>query len=98
MTGKTREVPIEIYYDYGVDDIGMNIDFLVESKTWTQTKQTIDAIHFKTQGTRKSIIKYIEEDYGREIELRKIVGQTWNQIEEAIKLNRVPKYDGRRRE
>jgi len=94
MTGKTREVPIEIYYDYGVDDIGMNIDFLVESKHWGMvSKQTIDAKDFQLSGTRKTIIKHIEEDYGRELELRRIVGVVWNQIEEAIKLNRAPKYE-----
>lgn len=96
MTGKSREVPIEIYYDYGIDDLGMNIDFLVEEGVWPLTKQTIDATHFGMKGTRQTLINQIEKDYDIEIEVRKLVGEAWKTIEDAIKLNRLPKYRERR--
>jgi len=34
LTGKKRNVRIPIFYDYGIDDISANVDFLVEENYW----------------------------------------------------------------
>ena len=35
ITGKIREVEFDLFYDYGMDSIGANIDFLLKTKHWT---------------------------------------------------------------
>jgi len=38
LTGKKRDVTFPIFYDYGVDDIGSCVDFLLESVHWKKIK------------------------------------------------------------
>jgi len=105
LTGKKRTVVFPIFDDYGVDDLSSNIDFLLENGIWkmgtvrrtnpkTKKKATgriIKATHFNLEGTKNKIISQIELD-GLENDLRLLVGETWNDIEEKIRLNRKPKY------
>lgn len=91
LTGKIREVEFPIYYDYGVDDIRSCIEFLVTEKYWTKTKLTIHADRLKISGTMDKLIREIE-DRGLERKLRWEVGKAWMEIEEALKLNRKPRY------
>ena len=91
LTGKVREINIPIYYDYGIDDIGANIDFLVAEDHWKKTKQTITVPEWDYQGTRDTIIRNIER-YFKEEDLQLLVGDVWKQIEEDIRLNRKKRY------
>jgi len=105
ITGKVRDCLFPIYYDYGVDDLSANIDFLLQSGIWsmgkvktanpkTKTKgegRTIIASDFKLEGTKQKIITEIELR-SLEKDLQLLVGETWNSIEEDIRLNRKPKY------
>jgi len=91
LTGKVREVDIPIYYDYGIDDIGANIDFLVTEGHWKKTKQTIAVPEFDISGTRETLIRNIEH-YSREKDLQELVGEVWNQIEDDLRLNRKRRY------
>ena len=92
LTGKVREVSFNIFYDYGVDDIGSCVDFLVEEKHWGKTKNTIHATELELDGGRDTIIRGIE-DKGLERKLKRIVSKVWNQIEEDLKLNRKGRYE-----
>lgn len=96
ITGKVREVEFPIYYDYGIDNIGSIIDFLVKEKCWKKADggQKIDP-----QGdlglvpsTRAKLIKDIE-DGSLEDELNQIVAEEWKAIEDSLKLNRKSKYE-----
>jgi RecA/RadA recombinase len=91
LTGKVRKVPLSIYYDYGIDDIAENIDFLVDEGRWKKIKGTIEAKDFNFSGTKQSIIAHIE---GRALskELQRIVGEVWHKIEDGLKMDRKPKY------
>ena len=93
LTGKVREVSFPIYYDYGVDDLTANIDFLVSQGHWKKKLKgtTINAPEFDLVATREKIIQHIELNF-LEKELQEIVGETWNNIEEEIRLDRKPKY------
>jgi recombination protein RecA len=91
LTGKVREVDIPIYYDYGIDDIGANIDFLVSEQHWKKTKQTIEASEFDMSGTRDTLIRNMEH-YSHEKKLQKLVGTVWGKIEEELRLNRKRRY------
>ena len=61
LTGKERDVPIKIWYDYGIDDISVNIDFLLEEEHWRKKKQTILAKEFNIEATKGVLLEQIEE-------------------------------------
>lgn len=92
LTGKIREVDFTIYYDYGVDDIGSCIDFMVDEELWPQKKNTIEASDLDLKGTRANLISQIEKG-DREGDLFQAVQLAWDEIETSLKLNRKPKYD-----
>ena len=105
LTGKVRNCTFPIFYDYGVDDLTANVDFLLENGIWKMgtvkrvnpktkkkpTGRTIHATHFKLEGTKDKIINQIELR-SLEKDLQLLVGETWNDIEEKIRLDRKPKY------
>ena len=91
LTGKRREAPISIYYDYGVDDIKENILYLVSEAIFPKRKNTIIAEELGIEGTIEKIIKQIELN-GMQNDLQALVGKTWLEIEESLKLGRKQKY------
>lgn len=92
LTGKDHTISFPIYNSYGIDNIGGCIDYLVEEGHWKANKGTIKAPEFEYTGDREGLIKLIEEG-DRFRELRQIVGQVWQDIEEATKLKRKPRYE-----
>ena len=93
LTGRLETVGFPILVDYGVDDIGSMIDWLVSEGFWKKkTKQTIDAKEFG-EGRRESLITQFDEDRGKLEELREAVGSCWQEIEESIATKRRPKYE-----
>jgi hypothetical protein len=95
ITGKHRIAHFPVYYDYGIDDTGACVDFLLEEGEWDKEKQTILAAMdngFKLEATREKLIRQIEEQ-GQVEALRQTVGRVWAEIEEALELKRKPKYD-----
>lgn len=95
LTGKLREVEFDIFYDYGVDNIGSMIDFLVEEEVWKEgtrdKKKGLIADGLDLFGTRPQLIQAIEED-GLEPELITITAAAWKDIENSLKLKRKPRY------
>lgn len=103
--GNRRKVGFSIFDDYGVDDISSNIDFLLENGVWRMGKaktvnpktkkkgegRTIQATDFHLQGTKEKLITDIELR-SLEKDLQLLVGETWQNIEEAKRLRRKPKY------
>lgn len=87
FNGKIREVEFDIFYDYGIDDVMANIEFLVSCGRWKKTSQTIDATDFGLKGTIQTVAAGIEK--GRfEKALQEIVGEAWNVIEESVRTDR----------
>lgn len=95
LTGKTPKVDSAIYPDYGIDDIGTCVDYLVDEGYWKKTKQSIEAGEFDVILTRDKLIEKIETE-GWVEELRGIVGKCWREIEEktreAALTGRKPRY------
>lgn len=92
-TGKERDVFYDVYYDYGIDDLGSCINFLVGEKHWKKTSNgVITAPELDLKGTTKKLIMDIEKK-GLERKLKKLTGRVWKEIEDSILLNRKPKYD-----
>lgn len=86
-----REAKFDIYYDYGIDDTGSIIDWLVSSGYWKKRGAVIDAIDLNEKTTRSRLIKIIE-DNGNEQELKNIVQTYWIQKEDELKLNRKKRF------
>ena len=90
ITGEKHEVLMDIYPEYGIDDIGSCIDYLIAEGKWTKGK-IIDAVGLDFKGTRTAIIQHIENN-NLIRELQSIVGECWKEIKEACSLNRRKKY------
>ncbi len=91
-TGKLRTVKFPIYFDYGIDDVGSMVDWLLEEKFWKKDKQTINTAGDFINATRDKLIKHIEEN-NLEDGLIGIVAEGWREIENEIKTNRKPRYE-----
>lgn len=91
VKGSNREIPMEAYYDYGIDDISTNIDYLLKHKRWSTKKKTIDADDFDFKGSKAKLIELIEDE-NLEDELAMIVEETWNDYEEKLRLGRKSRF------
>ena len=92
LTGKLRDVSFNVYYDYGIDDIGSQIDFLLDEKFWTKKGHSIIADEFGLELPRAKLIEYIENE-SMESELIKITTTAWNDIEKGLLLGRKARYE-----
>ena len=83
-TGKIREIQFPIYYDYGIDDMGSCVDWMVAEGHWTgKTKIKSDF----GEMSRAKLIRHIE-DNDMEVELQRAVAKAWRAGEEALKPNK----------
>jgi RecA/RadA recombinase len=92
LTGRLRQVEIPIYHSIGIDNIGSCIDYLIDENHWSKKGANIAAPEFEFKGTRDKLIKHIE-DNNLENDLHAIVGDVWDEIEEACVVPRKKKYE-----
>lgn len=99
LTGKRhRDIEMPIYYNFGIDDVGAMINWLVEENHWKAAKSEmakIPAEEFGETGlTREKLARHIE-DNDLEKKLRKIVFKKWKRIQKKIseKVVRKSKYE-----
>lgn len=91
-----RECYLKLFFEYGLDDITTNIDYLYDFLT--PKGQLVDKNKLKGQWnelekmSRKELIDHIEKN-NLQKELRKKVRDKWEGIENSVKLNRKPKYE-----
>jgi RecA/RadA recombinase len=82
----SRIAPITILFDYGIDDIRENLQFI---KTWTKNT-TYTCQGEKLGNSLAGAIQYIEEE-DMETQLREEVIELWMEIEERFSSNRKKK-------
>lgn len=92
ITGKERIIYISIYHSFGIDDIGSCVDYLIEEEAWEQRGKIIKAKEFDFKSTKENLIRHIEENE-LEMDLREIVSDVWNEIEDACTVKRKKKYE-----
>lgn len=106
--GKDRAAVLPILTNYGIDDVGANVDFLIEEKEWVgldkrdksrkdevkkrDGPKIYDAADLMFEGTRDEIVGFIEEEQ-LEAKVRKLVAKVWNEIEEECVPERKPRYE-----
>ena len=95
VNGKRRDVPLITYTEYGVDDIGANIDWLMQNKIWTgsKAKMSTKGFHPDSPVSRENLITWIEERTTREDKLKRVVQKGWDGIEEKLKLHRRRRFE-----
>ena len=93
LTGKNREVEFDIYYDYGIDDIGSCIDYLLKMSHWGGGGSGKITHSFDFPPCTKSKLVSAIEENDLHLELKKIVEKVWNEFEDTLKLNRKKKYE-----
>lgn len=91
FTGKVREVKFPVYYEYGIDDVGSMVDWMVDEKFWGKREQTILTEGDFIDATRPKLIEYIEEG-SLEPGLKEIVADCWGELEKEIKIDRKRRY------
>ena len=84
-----RRAPLTILYDYGIDDIRQNLQFI---KTYTNNKIYM----IGEEKLNISLEKAIEEIEKQKLqkELKEEVIKLWNEIEDKFKSERKPKQNG----
>lgn len=93
LSGVDHMITFPFYRDYGIDDVGANVDFLVHVKHWNKDKGgTILADELDVVTTRTKLIRQIEEGNLQQ-QLREVVGVVWKEIQDAISPKRKPRYD-----
>ena len=104
--GKDRAITIPIYYDYGMDDVGSCVDFLIEEGHWRKAKKKKDgedtndetkkklyeAPELLFSGSREQIVRYVEEE-GMERKLRELAAKLWEEIEAECVSHRKKRYE-----
>ncbi len=92
IKGYDRTIQLPIYHSFGIDDLGGCVQYLVDEKHWRKTKEGIIlAGEFSLKARQEKIIKHIEEN-DMEKDLRYLVAEVWDGIEEACKLDRKSRY------
>jgi len=97
LTGKRRKVKIAIYDAYGIDDLQSMIEWMRDENFWGNDRGRINTegdLGLNKTYHIKDMIKYIEDE-NKEDELRQIVGQCWNDLENEIMESisgRKPRY------
>jgi RecA/RadA recombinase len=92
VTGGLHEVLSAIYPSHGIDDIGCNVDFLLEESWWSKKGNKVDAKEFKKIAEKEALIAFLEAEPERSRKLAEIVGECWHEIEEASSVKRKPRY------
>ena len=79
-----RECLVDMVFDYGIDNVASNINFLFELKTdGNRDKKKLNCLWNKKEYTREELIKHIEKN-NLEEELAEKVIEKWNAIEDSI--------------
>jgi len=91
VQGKDQTCWVPIYYTAGIDDVGANVQWLVDENHWKKAKGGISAPEFDFVGSQDNLIQLIEEDE-RERELQKLVRDVWREIERQSEVKRKNKY------
>lgn len=92
ITGKLFEVYFDIFYDYGIDDIGSMIDFLLEQNAWKKNKKKIEAKGIGLLVTRDKLIREIESTKKLETKLRRITLKAWRDRSLKLEQGRKPRF------
>jgi len=85
-----RECNFNILFEYGIDDLGSMVDYLVDNKFYLKSGNGRIA-YGENAYAREDFIQFISSN-NKEQEVKDAVKQVWDTIEEKAKIIRKPKY------
>jgi RecA/RadA recombinase len=88
-SGRHAKVQIKFLYDYGLDNTGACIDFLIENGIWSKDKGYVIGFNKDERMKESDLVKYFDE---KPIKLRKIMQTAWNEITAKLQTPRKPRY------
>lgn len=105
FTGKIREVDFPVYYEFGVDDIGAMVNWMVSEGFWVKVKkedereskkplnlnQKIETEDPFIDGKFIDVVKHIENN-DLEGKLKEVVQECWDELEGEISIKRKKRY------
>ena len=93
LTGKVRTIKFPVYDEFGVDDVGSMVDWMVDEGFWIlpKGKQIIESEDPFPDTTRPKLIQYVEENVAED-RLRKVVAECWLELEGEMAIRRKPRY------
>lgn len=95
QTGRNVSIVMPIYWSFGIDEVGGNIQFLIEEGHWTGTPAhnptRVTAPEFNFKGKIESLVQIIEKN-NDEKKLRLIVKTIWNDIKNSLSIRRKPRH------
>jgi len=88
-----RECFITLLWDYGVDDLSSNIDYLFDLRDKRGKARAGGVIKWKgiDYATKEHLIRYVEK-HNEEEEIKRAVVDKWEAVEREIAPNRKAKY------
>lgn len=90
--GKVREAVVDIYYDYGIDDIGSCLNYAKEYDFCSVSRGVFDISELGLSGDSKTIIEKIENE-GLQDKLYAWMEAKWREREDKLSLNRKGKFE-----
>lgn len=91
ITGKDRSLELPIYDSTGIDETGSCVKYLIAENHWKGTKETVIAPEFDHTGSIDELVAKVEGE-NKENELRLLVAETWNGIENRCRVERKARY------
>jgi len=93
-TSSTKwKVQVPLLIDYGFDDIGSCVKWLIDNKHWKGGKKVTAPEFFEDPVSLSELISFLEEKPVRRTKLRRIVGKVWNEIKSQIRPDRKRRYE-----
>lgn len=103
VTGWEDAVVVHHLKEYGLDDIGSSVEYLLGEKHWATAKETTDgeagegakftAPEFDFTGTKEQLARKLIDE-GREWDLSVLVARVWREIAAGATPYRKPRYGG----
>ena len=90
-----REIEFSMYFDYGIDDIGSNLDYLYDlrhKKEWTLKAAANKCVWEGEEYTRDELVEMFDSGELNPKLLRRKVIERWEELEKEAASNRSGKY------
>jgi RecA/RadA recombinase len=91
ISGKDRTVKLVFVPGYGIDNTGSSIDWLLDEGYIPQAGGRITFPGYEKSYYREELIQKIEAD-DREPDLRKLLQESWNDLEDKLRLERKARW------
>lgn len=94
IAGRDRTIEVPFYPGYGFDDLGSCVNYLIKWEHWkgSEDKGRVTAPEFDFDGSQEKLIQRIQNE-GKEKDLKRIVSEVWDEVEESVLIKRKPLYE-----